>query len=103
MNRIPYDDLVADADIHEITPNLCVVEGHHPRRMWEDPDIPTIAVYKGLSTLYLLDTGVGPWQRKSILDVAEKYGPAHEVLVLTCHGHIDHLGSDAKGRITFRA
>jgi len=85
---------MADADIHEIAANLCVIEGHHPHRMWEDPDIPTIGVYKGASTLYLFDTGVGPQQRKSILDVAEKYGRADEVLILSSHGHIDHLGNN---------
>ncbi|MEU8080214.1 MBL fold metallo-hydrolase [Catellatospora citrea] len=85
---------MADADIHEIAPNLCVIEGHHPHRMWEDPDIPTIAVYRGASTLYLLDTGVGPQQRSSILAVAQKHGPADEVVILSSHGHIDHLGNN---------
>jgi glyoxylase-like metal-dependent hydrolase (beta-lactamase superfamily II) len=85
---------MADADIHEIAANLCVIEGHHPRRMWEDPDIPTIAIYKGASTLYVLDTGVGPLQRKAILDVAEKYGPIDEALILNSHGHVDHLGNN---------
>ncbi len=85
---------MADADIHEIAQNLCVIEGHHPHRMWEDPDIPTVAVYKGASTLYLLDTGVGPRQRQAILAMAAKYGPADEVLILSSHGHIDHLGNN---------
>ena len=85
---------MADADIHEITPNLWVIEGHHPHRMWEDPDIPSIVVYRGASTLYLLDTGVGPLQRKAILDLAARGGPVDEVLVLNSHGHIDHLGNN---------
>jgi hypothetical protein len=36
--------MMADADVHDLVPNLCLIEGHHPHRMWEDPDFPTIAV-----------------------------------------------------------
>jgi len=50
-------------DLHEIAPNLIVIEGHHPHAMWEDPDLPTIAAYRGDRTLYLFDTGAGPEQR----------------------------------------
>ena len=38
-------------DLHEIAPNLVVIEGHHPHAMWEDPDLPTIAAYRGERTL----------------------------------------------------
>jgi glyoxylase-like metal-dependent hydrolase (beta-lactamase superfamily II) len=81
-------------DLHEIAPNLVVIEGHHPHAMWEDPDLPTIAVYRGERTLYLLDTGVGPEQRAALLRVAEQLGGAEEVLLLNSHGHIDHLGNN---------
>ena len=59
-------------DLHEIAPNLVVIEGHHPHAMWEDPDLPTIAAYRGERTLYLFDTGAGPEQRAALLRVAEQ-------------------------------
>ena len=49
---------MATGDLHEIAPNLIAIEGHHPHAMWEDPDLPTIAVYRGARTLYLLDTNL---------------------------------------------
>ena len=81
-------------DLHEIAPNLVVIEGHHPHAMWEDPDLPTIAAYRGERTLYLFDTGVGPEQRAALLRVAEQLGGAEEVLLLNSHGHVDHLGNN---------
>jgi glyoxylase-like metal-dependent hydrolase (beta-lactamase superfamily II) len=81
-------------DLHEIAPNLVVIEGHHPHAVWEDPDLPTIAVYRGERTLYLLDTGVGPDQRAALLRVAEQLGGAEEALLLNSHGHVDHLGNN---------
>lgn len=81
-------------DLHELASNLFVIEGHHPGRLWEDPDIPSIAVYRAGSTLYLLDTGVGLEQRRSILEVADRLGPVDELMVLNSHGHLDHLGNN---------
>jgi glyoxylase-like metal-dependent hydrolase (beta-lactamase superfamily II) len=81
-------------DLHEIAPNLVVIEGHHPHAVWEDPDLASIAVYRGERTLYLLDTGVGPDQRAALLRVADQLGGAEEVLLLNSHGHMDHLGNN---------
>ena len=81
-------------DLHEIAPNLVVIEGHHPHAMWEDPDLPRIAAYRGERTLYLFDTGAGPEQRAALLRVAERLGGAEEVLLLNSHGHMDHLGNN---------
>ncbi|ACV77028.1 hypothetical protein [Nakamurella multipartita] len=36
---------------HAITPELHLIEGHHPHSLWEDPDFPTIAVYRGARRL----------------------------------------------------
>ena len=85
---------MADGDIHELAPTLFVIEGHHPHRMYEDPDIATIAIYRSATTLYLMDSGVGRAQRDAILEVAERLGPVDEVVLLNSHGHIDHLGNN---------
>ncbi|MTD15118.1 MBL fold metallo-hydrolase [Nakamurella sp. YIM 132087] len=81
-------------DIDAPAPNLRVIEGHHPHRLWEDPDIPTIALYRHADTLYLLDSGVGEAQRAAILTCAAELGPVEEVVLVNSHGHLDHLGNN---------
>ena len=56
--------------------------------------MPTIAAYRGESTLYLFDSGAGPEQRAALLRVAQQLGGAEEVVLLNSHGHIDHLGNN---------
>lgn len=80
---------------HALTPDLCLIEGHHPHNLWDDPDLPTIAVYRGARRLYLLDSGVGPEQRDAIRQtVARLRDGAEEVVLLNSHGHLDHLGNN---------
>ena len=80
---------------HAITPELHLIEGHHPHSLWEDPDFPTIAVYRGVRRLYLLDTGAGPEQREAILRVtALLRDGVDEVVLLNSHAHLDHLGNN---------
>lgn len=94
MRAGPQSVDVTLADIHELAPNLFVIEGHDPHRMWEDPDIPSIALYRHQSRLYILDSGVGPEQRGAILEIAGRLGPLTDVVLLNSHGHLDHLGNN---------
>lgn len=80
--------------IHEIGPDLFLIEGHHPHTLWDDPDLPTIAVYRSGTRLYLLDTGVGADQYSAIVDVASRFTGIEEVYLLNSHGHVDHLGNN---------
>ncbi|WP_207838296.1 MBL fold metallo-hydrolase [Williamsia soli] len=80
--------------IHEISPGLFLIEGHHPHTLWDDPDLPTIAVYRSGTRLYLLDTGVGADQYSAIVDVASRFTGIEEVYLLNSHGHVDHLGNN---------
>ena len=81
--------------VHTVAENLWVIEGHHPRRVWEDPDIPSIVVYHHQGTLFLLDSGVGPAMRNAVLALAAERGRLDEVVLLNSHGHLDHLGNNA--------
>ncbi|PYE20650.1 hypothetical protein DFR67_10139 [Williamsia limnetica] len=80
--------------IHEITGDLFLIEGHHPHTLWDDPDLPTIAIYRRGPRLYLLDSGVGEDQYRAIVDVAGRFDGIEEVLLLNSHGHVDHLGNN---------
>ena len=81
--------------IHTVADDLHLIEGHHPHNIWDDPDLPTIAVYRTGCRLYLLDTGAGPEQREAIRSLARRYHDAvDEVVLLNSHGHVDHLGNN---------
>jgi glyoxylase-like metal-dependent hydrolase (beta-lactamase superfamily II) len=81
--------------IHTVADDLYLIEGHHPHTMWDDPDLPTIAVYRAGRRLYLLDTGAGPEQREAIRSLARRYHDVvDEVVLLNSHGHVDHAGNN---------
>ena len=69
-------------DIHALAPNLVVIEGRHPTLLWEACDVPSIVVYRGTKTLYVLDTGVGPEQRAALEAQVAKHGEGAEEIVL---------------------
>lgn len=86
---------MATGTCHKISPDLYLIEGHHPHNLWDDPDLPTIGIYRGAHRLYLLDTGVGPEQRAALLAQAGQLRDGmDEVVLLNSHGHLDHLGNN---------
>jgi glyoxylase-like metal-dependent hydrolase (beta-lactamase superfamily II) len=83
------------AEIHELRPGLYLIEGRHPASMWQDVNVPNIAVVHAGATLYLLDTGLGPEQKQAILDLAGRLqGQFTELVLLNSHGHADHTGNN---------
>ena len=87
--------VVAVGTVHTIIQDLHVVEGHHPQTLWEDPDIPSIVVYRTGRRLYVLDSGFGPDQRQAISELGRRYADTcDEVVLLNSHGHCDHLGNN---------
>jgi glyoxylase-like metal-dependent hydrolase (beta-lactamase superfamily II) len=78
-----------------VADDLHLIEGHHPHSIWDDPDLPTIAVYRTGRRLYLLDTGARPEQREAIRSLTRRYHDVvDEVVLLNSHGHVDHLGNN---------
>lgn len=81
--------------VHAIADDLYLIEGHHPHNLWDDPDLPSIVVYRSGTTVYLLDTGAGPEQRESIRGLVRQYeGRIDRIVLLNSHGHLDHLGNN---------
>lgn len=82
-------------DIHSLARNLVVIEGRHPKVLWEACDVPSIVVYRAAKTLYVLDTGVGPEQRAALEAQMAALGEgAGEIVLVNSHGHFDHLGNN---------
>jgi glyoxylase-like metal-dependent hydrolase (beta-lactamase superfamily II) len=83
------------AEIHELHPGLYLIEGRHPESMWQDVNVPNIAVVHAGDTLYLLDTGIGPEQKQAVLDlVGRLQGQFTQLVLLNSHGHADHTGNN---------
>ncbi|MEP6563044.1 MAG: hypothetical protein ABJD68_18435, partial [Nakamurella sp.] len=82
--------------VHELARDLFLIEGHHPHTLWEDPDIPTIAVHRIGLQLDLLDTGVGPDQPAAIKQIADRLDGSNDVLLPSSHGHLDGLGQQRR-------
>ncbi len=83
------------ADVHELGTGLYLIEGRHPESMWKDVNVPNIVAVHAAETLYLLDTGLGPEQKRAILDLARRLeGSFSRLVLLNSHGHGDHVGNN---------
>jgi glyoxylase-like metal-dependent hydrolase (beta-lactamase superfamily II) len=78
-------------DVVELSEGLWLVEGEMPEDNDRLPDIANAVVYRRDDRLYVLDTGVGPLMRASLLRLLRENGPVREFTLLNSHGHIDHV------------
>jgi glyoxylase-like metal-dependent hydrolase (beta-lactamase superfamily II) len=58
------------------------------------PDVANAVVHRSGSTLVLIDTGATGVFRGAIEEAAHRLAPWSKVLLLTTHGHIDHVGNN---------
>lgn len=78
-------------DVKELKQNLWLIEGQIPDNAVKSPDIANAVVYKNGDRLYVIDTGVGPVFRKSLMRVIENAYPISEFYLLNSHLHVDHI------------
>ena len=87
--------MVLAAPVHELRAGLYLIEGHRPKSMWDDVNVPNIAAVHSGDTLYLLDTGLGQEQKRAILELADRLrGAFSRLVLLNSHGHGDHVGNN---------
>ncbi|MFJ3878884.1 MBL fold metallo-hydrolase [Streptomyces sp. NPDC090077] len=58
------------------------------------PDVANALVHRTGETLVLVDTGVTEPFREALREAAGRVGPWSRVLLLTTHGHPDHVGNN---------
>ncbi|MEU7729112.1 MBL fold metallo-hydrolase [Streptomyces sp. NPDC040724] len=58
------------------------------------PDVANALVHRAGDTLVLIDTGVTAVFRAALREAADRVGPWSRALVLTTHGHPDHVGNN---------
>jgi glyoxylase-like metal-dependent hydrolase (beta-lactamase superfamily II) len=78
-------------DVVEVAKGLWLVEGEMPDDNDRYPDVANAVVYRREDRLYVIDTGVGPLVRDSLLRLLQENGLVREFTLLNSHGHTDHV------------
>lgn len=81
--------------VAEVTPEIRLIAGRELDMAAGEVDVANVILYKSGSTLVVIDTG-GTAEFVEYLDKAAKQlEPYDEVVLVTTHGHADHVGNNA--------
>ena len=58
------------------------------------PDVGNALLHRVDDTLFLVDTGVTTSFRESLTRAIDQVGPWQKLILLTTHGHVDHVGNN---------
>ncbi|MEU6300269.1 MBL fold metallo-hydrolase [Streptomyces erythrochromogenes] len=86
--------MTALGDLIEIDDRTVLVLGRELDLAHDQPDVANALVHRVGDTLVLVDTGVTTAFRAALRTAADRVGPWSRVLVLTTHGHLDHVGNN---------
>ncbi|MER6997686.1 MBL fold metallo-hydrolase [Streptomyces sp. NPDC000410] len=86
--------MTALGDLIEIDDGTVLVLGQGLDVEHDQPDVANALVHRAGDTLVLVDTGVTAAFRSALREAADRVGPWSRALVLTTHGHPDHVGNN---------
>ncbi|WP_314247430.1 MBL fold metallo-hydrolase [Streptomyces kutzneri] len=86
--------MTALGDLIEIDDRTVLVLGQELDLAHDQPDVANALVHRAGDTLVLVDTGVTPAFRTALRAAADRVGPWTRALLLTTHGHPDHVGNN---------
>ncbi|MGW6690902.1 MBL fold metallo-hydrolase [Streptomyces sp. NPDC054961] len=86
--------MTALGDLIEIDDRTVLVLGQELDVEHGQPDVANALVHRVGETLVLIDTGVTTAFRTALRKAADRVGPWSRALVLTTHGHLDHIGNN---------
>lgn len=86
--------MTALGDVIEIDDRTVLVLGRELDLAHDQPDVGNAVVHRAGDTLVLVDTGVTTAFRAALRTAADRVGPWSRALVLTTHGHPDHVGNN---------
>lgn len=78
----------------EIDDRTVLVTGQELDVAREQPDVGHALVHRAGDTLVLVDTGVTEAFRAALKGAVDRVGPWSRLLLLTTHGHTDHVGNN---------
>jgi len=77
-----------------VSDDTVVVFGQDMRLEAGQPDVANAIVHRAGGTLVIIDTGATPAFRGPLLGAAGQLAPWSSILLLTTHGHLDHVGNN---------
>lgn len=86
--------MTALGDLIDIDDRTVLVLGQGLDLAHGQPDVANALVHRTGDTLVLVDTGVTEAFRAALPEAAARVGPWARALVLTTHGHLDHVGNN---------
>ncbi|MEU6705643.1 MBL fold metallo-hydrolase [Streptomyces wuyuanensis] len=86
--------MTALGDLIEIDDRTVLVLGRELDIEHDQPDVANVLVHNTGDTLVLVDTGVTTAFRTALQEAAGRVGHYSRALVLTTHGHPDHVGNN---------
>lgn len=86
--------MTALGDSVEIDDRTLLVLGQGLDVAHDQPDVANALVHRAGDTLVLVDTGATAAFRSALRDAADRLGPWSRALVLTTHGHPDHIANN---------
>ncbi|MFD9103632.1 MBL fold metallo-hydrolase [Streptomyces virginiae] len=86
--------MTALGDPIDIDDRTVLVLGRELDLAHDQPDVGNALVHRTGDTLVLVDTGVTTAFRAALRTAADRVGPWSRALVLTTHGHPDHVGNN---------
>ena len=78
----------------EVDDRTMLVLGQELDIAHDRPDVGNAVVHRTGDTLVIVDTGVTIPFREAVKAAAQRVGEWRKVLVLTTHGHLDHVGNN---------
>lgn len=81
-------------DIVRLDDRTVLVLGQELDVAHDQPDVANSLVHRAGQTLFLVDTGVTPAFRAAVRAAADQVGEWSRLVVLTTHGHPDHVGNN---------
>ncbi|GAA4805031.1 hypothetical protein GCM10023200_48020 [Actinomycetospora chlora] len=81
-------------DVQVIDDRTVLVLGQELDVAHDRPDVGNALVHRAGDTLVLVDTGVTEAFRAALRAAADRVGPWSRLLLLTTHGHTDHVGNN---------
>ena len=81
-------------DVLELDDRTVLVLGQQLDVAHDQPDVANALVHRTGDTLFLVDTGATTAFRQALRDAVDRVGPWSRLIVLTTHGHPDHVGNN---------
>ncbi|MFJ6780568.1 MBL fold metallo-hydrolase [Streptomyces yangpuensis] len=86
--------MTALGELIDIDDRTVLVLGQELDLAHDRPDVANALAHRAGDTLVLVDTGAGRAFRAALRTAADRIGPWSRALVLTTHGHLDHVGNN---------